>query len=320
MLPLPHSRRPRRFLFATAIVVMAAAATAPGCTEYPTGNSSPVCREGSDSVIVFQGPSGRCIPGSRIVAYRCDGAAPQIVIDGGSARERRYLGGAFATRAAQLPEDAQLLGVGAGAQAVTIPDQNVLYTVRGTENQKWLSIPDAGMVRPDGPQAFMIGDSILYGGQYAITAALPEWTLAYDAVNGRSSVSGVAIAEAQAAAGYDVVVVELGTNDQSETAFRDHARQILTSLKDLPLVLWQTVKGPVEVTAADEINAAIRELATSRGNTAVADWAGSIKDEELSYDGVHPSLGNEDAMARIVAPMLRQWWSAVTAEEAGCSG
>ena len=84
----------------------------------------------------------------------------------------------------------------------------------------------------------------------------------------------------------------------------------------MPLVLWQTVKGPVEVVQADEINAAIRELVSSRENTAVADWAGSVKDEELSYDGVHPALGHEDAMARIVAPMLRQWWSAVTSEEA----
>ena len=306
---------------AGAIVVMVASTIAPSCSEDdPLGNASPVCTQGSASVIIFQGPSGRCIPRARLVQYRCQGESPQIVLDAGSTRERRFLGGAFATRLPRLPEDAQVLGVGAGVQAVMVPDQDALYTVRGDETQKWLALPDRDRVLPGAPKAFMMGDSILYGGQSAIAAALPGWDIVFDASDGRSSISGIAIAEAQPTDDLDVVVVELGTNDLSVNPFRDHARAILASFEDVPLVLWQTVKGPVEVVQADGINAAIRELVSSRDNTAVADWAGSVKDEELSYDGVHPALDHQDAMAEIVTPMLRQWWSAVTTEEAPQDG
>jgi hypothetical protein len=78
------------------------------------------------------------------------------------------------------------------------------------------------------------------------------------------------------------------------------------------------VKGPPDVVDADEINQVIRELIAERGNTAIVDWAGGVKEEELGYDGVHPTSDHEDAMARLVAPMLRQWWSAATAAEPGC--
>ena len=51
-----------------------------------------------------------------------------------------------------------------GIQAVMVPDQDALYTVRGTETQKWLALPDADRVLPGAPRTFMVGDSILYGG------------------------------------------------------------------------------------------------------------------------------------------------------------
>ena len=89
-------------------------------------------------------------------------------------------------------------------------------------------------------------------------------------------------------------------------------------MKTTPLVLWQTVQGPVGVVQAEGVNAAIRELVGSRPTAAIADWAGLVGEEELSYDGVHPDLGHEDAMARVVAPMLTRWWNATTADEPGC--
>lgn len=281
-------------------------------------SSSPTCEAGSSTVIAFQGPSGRCLPRKRLVGFRCPGAPPQIVLDAGSSRERRYLGGPFATSVGRLPENAQVLGVGGGTQAVAVPDRDVLYSVRGSEVLRWLALPPASQVRPGGPEAFMIGDSLLFGGQFAITASLPDWTLAYDGANGRGTATGVSVAATQAIAGHDVVVVELGTNDQSVDAFRDNARMILGSLKSVPLVLWQTVKGPVGIVPADEINATIRQLAAVRPHVAIADWAAKVGEEELGPDGVHPLAGNEDALAGLIAPMLTQWWSAVTAEASGC--
>jgi lysophospholipase L1-like esterase len=296
-----------------AVVMMAA------CSEDPVATDSPTCREGTATVTIFQGPGGHCLPRDRIAGYRCRGVAPEIVIGTGRRDERRFLGGAFAARVPKLPENARVVGVGDGAQVIEVPDlPDRLYTVRGTEVQRWLWVPPAATVTPGGPDAFMIGDSLLYGGQYAIADALPGWQLGFDAENGRSSSSGVTIAQAQSVLDHDVVLVELGTNDQSATAFRANATEILAALKRVPLVLWQTVKGPPDVVDADEINQVIRELTGERGNTAIADWAGGVKEEELGEDGVHPTSDHEDAMARLVSPMLRQWWSAATATEAGC--
>ena len=65
-------------------------------------------------------------------------------------------------------------------------------------------------------------------------------------------------------------------------------------------------------------NTVIREQVAPRPTVAIADWAGSVPDEDLSSDGVHPAFEHEDAMARIVAPMLTRWWNATTADELGC--
>jgi hypothetical protein len=314
--PSPHSARS-----ATRIAAFLAVLTLLGtaCSQDPVVTDSPTCHQGTATLTIFQGPGGHCLPRERIAEYRCPGAAPEIVVGAGHRDERRFLGGAFAAHVPRLPPGAQVLGVGEGTQAIEVPGlPDRLYTVHGTEVQRWLWLPPASTVTPGGPDAFMIGDSLLYGGQYAIADALPEWQLGVDAENGRSSSSGVAVAQAQSGLDHDVVVLELGTNDQSPTAFRANATEILGALKRVPLVLWQTVKGPPEVVHADEINQVIRELLAERGNTAIVDWAGGVKEEELGYDGVHPTAEHEDAMAALVAPMLRQWWSAATAAEARC--
>ena len=135
---------------------------ATACETPGTASGSATCKQGTTRVTVFQGPSGHCLPRDRLVEYRCDGQAPEIVIDAGSARERRFLGGGFATRISHLPTGAQVLGVGDGTQAVVLPDADQwLFTVKGTEVQRWLALPPAETVTGGGPTAFMMGDSIL---------------------------------------------------------------------------------------------------------------------------------------------------------------
>ena len=164
----------------------------------------------------------------------------------------------------------------------------------------------------------MMGDSILDGGQYAIAAALPDWTLSVDALNGRGSVSGVSIAETQAGAGNDAVVVELGTNDQSPEAFREHAQQILSTLKATPLVLWQTVQGPVGVVQAEGVNAAIRELVGSRPTAAIADWAGLVEKRSCPTTACTPTSGTRTPWPGWWRRCSTRWWNATTADEPGC--
>jgi hypothetical protein len=296
----------RATLLAATILVFAVASC-----DAPVPKGSPVCRRGSSRVTVFQGPDGTCIARDRIVGFRCDGAAPLVAFDAGTAKERRFLGGAFAVQVPSLPEAAEVVGVGDGAELVTVGDEpRWLYTVRGSSIERWLSLPDEATLGST-PGAFMLGDSILDGGAADMALALPGWALEVDASNGRSSGEGASIAESRVTDDEVVAVVELGTNDRDPGAFRANARRILSALGDVPLVLWQTVDGPPDLVDADAINAEILVLAGHRSNVAIADWANDVSDEYL-FDGVHPDPEHQDAMARLVSPLIRTWWRSVT--------
>jgi hypothetical protein len=120
-------------------------------------------------------------------------------------------------------------------------------------------------------------------------------------------VVGVAIAASIAALSPppDVVVVELGTNDGDPVAFRANADAILTSLENIPLVLWQTTHGPMS--RIPEINLQILQAVLNFPNTAIADWDTFVPAADLSSDGVHPLAQHEDDMARLLVPMLQSW-------------
>ena len=71
----------------------------------------------------------------------------------GSEAERRFVGGGFAVPVPRLPEGAEVVGVGDGAQLVTVPDgPRWLYTVRGSAVWRWLALPPAGAIAADPPQ------------------------------------------------------------------------------------------------------------------------------------------------------------------------
>jgi hypothetical protein len=310
MAPLPRHIAPR----IVAVLASAALVAAASACEEPGAAGSPTCRQGSPRLTVYQGPDGRCIPRTRVVGYRCEGADPLVVLDAGTPDERRFLGGRFTVPVPALPAGAEVLGVGDGAQLVAVPDEpRRLYTVRGSSIGRWLAVPDAGKVAQP-PAAFMLGDSLLDGGAPGLLTALAEWTIQVDALNGRGAASGAAIAEARTTED-DVVLVELGTNDTSVEAFGASADRILQAFRAAPLVIWQNVEGPPDVVPADEINAEIERLAGRRPNVAIADWDDTVPEEYL-FDGVHPDPDHQDAMAELIAPMLMTWLQAVTATPA----
>ena len=311
------SRRPTRVHRAPAMrgggvfALVALLALASIACEAPVLSGSPVCRRGSPRITVYQGPDGECLPRDVVVGYRCEGVDPIVVFDAGSDAERRFVGGGFAVPVPRLPDGAEVVGVGDGAQLVTVPDgPRWLYTVRGPAVWRWLALPPGASLDADPPRAFMLGDSLLDGGAPALLAALPDWTIEVDALNGRGSASGAAIAEARLTED-QVVVVELGTNDRSVALFADNAKRILAAFRDAPLVLWQNVQGPPDVVPAEEINAAIEAAAGRRANVSIADWDSAVP-EEVLFDGVHPDGEHQDALAKLIAPMLVRWRSAAT--------
>jgi hypothetical protein len=295
------------------------------------------CPAPEPGVSFFRDPGGACLPSRVLREVRCDPAsAPVVVRWAGSGHERRYLGGDFAIAVRAVPTQADLVGrTPTGAEVYVdrgAPDW--LWTREGSTITRWLALPPAvpwspttaPVSTPTGPSgssaspstnpvpgldAWFIGDSITDGAAPFIVADLPGWTVHVDAVIGRPSVEGIVPAATAAAAVPPpaAVVVELGTNDQTSQTFRANATRILDSLKEVPVVLWQTVHGPM--TAVPSINAAIHDLAADYPNTALANWHGFVTKDMLTSDGVHPLSEHESAMADLVTPMLEAWRAAV---------
>jgi hypothetical protein len=249
-------------------------------------------------------------------SYRCAPRLdPIVVVDGTSTR--RYLGGRFAVRVSAVPEAAAYLGGGDGRWFYVEPGRHGrLFDVDGEITERWLELP----ARPESdPTAFVLGDSIALGSADAITSALAAWTTTIDAVVGRPSSSGVAIAETAAATDRTAVVVELGTNDHDAAAFAANARQILRELAPVPLVVWVMPRAPFDVTV--DVRRDITRLVARTPNGVLADWAAAVPDDALSSDGVHLLPENVGLFADFLARPLRAWRQAVAGSgAASCAG
>jgi hypothetical protein len=272
------------------------------------------------AVETLRGPEGACVPPAAAVAMRCDPTLdPIAVIEAGSGEGRRYLGGAFAVRAA-VPTDAAPIGLGpTGRYAETSAFPRALYLEGGSQPARWLSLALPSQVAAT-PSVLLVGDSILDGAGTAITEALPGWQISIDAVVGRSSSGGIAVVEGTTLAP-DVVVVELGTNDTDADAFRSNATRILATpaVAEADLVVWLTAHNPQTETAA--INHAIVELMGSVPHGTVADWDRFVPLEALNGDGVHLASGQEPVFATFVAGVLETWRAAVHGRGPGrCAG
>jgi hypothetical protein len=162
----------------------------------------------------------------------------------------------------------------------------------------------------------MIGDSILDGGREVLESRLADWNLTLDAEVGRSSSSGVALAEEAAVQGADVVVVELGTNDSSASAFRGSLIDTLNTLAGVPLVIWQTAQGPEDATNIPAVDATIREIGPTYPNVAIADWETFVPPDALQEDGIHPAEGSEHLEADLLVPMLSVWRATLSGDGA----
>jgi lysophospholipase L1-like esterase len=245
-----------------------------------------------------------CVPPERLLGYRCSPEEPLVIEVGGAHRAERFIGDSWATPMDALPTDAYPLGDGGDMQVFGVPgDAKTLYVARDDTVERWLRLPRLGASDP--PTAFVIGDSIADGAEPSILAALPGWSIGFDAVIGRGTNSALTAAAAQAVARPDVVVIELGTNDADPVGFRENGATILDTLKHVPLVVWQTAHGPLENISG--VNIHIHGLVSQYPNAVVAHWDSFVSDDELSSDGVHPAPGHEDLMANLIAPILTRW-------------
>ncbi len=281
---------------------------------------------------------GSCVSGDVLVLYRCAPAAVPVLrissVDGPAV----FLGGPFAVPVGALPAQVRFAGAAGGTEVliadplssptpapagspsleaspsvegdpVVEPERRVYVREEG-RTERWLRLEGRRALH-DPPIAWIIGDSIMDGGREGVEEALADWSLTLDAEVGRSSSSGVELAQAAVEQDADAVVIELGTNDVSSEVFRAHLVEILDTLAGVPLVIWQTARGPVDDLSIHEVNAAIREIAPTYPNVSIADWTAFVPDEALQTDGIHPDEGFEHLEAELLVPMLSEWRDAL---------
>ena len=249
---------------------------------------------------------GSCVSPSTLALYRCDPSQQPVAVADIGGDPRRFLGGTYAVRVDALPTDARIVGVTGAGRVSTTPDDRELYVEAGGQIERWLALPSNGSV--SSPTAFMIGDSILDGGQDAVVSELPGWNITVDALVGRSSSGGIAPAESMLKTP-SVAVVELGVNDVSPTSFAANAQRIIQAIQGADLVVWVTAHGPLPAT--DEIDRTIFADMGALRNGAVLDWDRLVPPDLLSSDGVHPTTGQEGLLARFLDPFLSTWREAV---------
>lgn len=305
-------RRPWKVVLAVACTAVSCSPASGAPQPAPAGSPPDVATAGcapSDglatprTIILFRNDG--CVPPDRLLGFRCTDADPIVIEVGAGSRDaERFVGDAWATPLDDLPLGAFPLGTGDDLQVYGVPhDHKTLYVAQGDTVERWLRLPRLGASDP--PTAFVIGDSIADGAAPSILEALPTWVVGFDTVIGRGTNSALSIADQQAAARPDVVVIELGTNDADPAAFRENAVSMLDALRHVPLVVWLTTHGPLENVPG--VNVHIHGLAERYPNMVVADWDTFVRDDELSSDGVHPAPGHEALMAQLIAPTLSRW-------------
>jgi len=264
-----------------------------------------VTEAGAAVVDTLRLSDGTCVPVQVAVVYRCDPSLdPVAVLDLGGDRHR-FLGGRFAIGVPVLPADARPLGISALGRIFELPDDpRWLFVESGGGFDRWTALPPLGAVGA-APTAQLIGDSILDGASDALTARLPEWSLAIDAEIGRSTSGGATVAESLAPLVADLVVIELGVNDVDADATAGYADRIVTTATSADGLLWVSAHGPNPET--DAVNEAIAAAIGRAPHAAGADWDAEVPPEALSSDGVHLLDGSGAAFVDFLAPIMEAW-------------
>lgn len=294
---------------------------------------------GAAEVVLFE-DRGSCLPGDMMVLFRCSPSDDPVLRLSTGRGALWFLGGRFAVPVAALPATVRFAGSSGGVDVLIAdpPDptpepsptsdppataeptdrsEPLIYVRRDGVTERWLRL-ERGRKVHDPPVAWLIGDSILHGGREQVASSLVGWNLTLDAEVGRSSSAGVELAQQAAAEDADVVLVELGTNDPALEEFRSHLIATLAILRDVPLVLWQTVRVPDGSSTSAAVNQAIREVVPDQANAAIADWEAFVPDEAVRVDGIHPDPGFEGLEAELLAPLLTAWHDAIVG--AGATG
>ncbi len=162
----------------------------------------------------------------------------------------------------------------------------------------------------EGNRVLMIGDSILaataerYTGEMCDRLVPMGWAVEVDAQTGSPIEFGHTVLDRRLDAGWDAVVILLGTNyNGNAPAFADALGDMLDELEPLPVLLL-TVSEYEERQA--EVNYVIRTLARQHDNVRVLEWSERTADDDslLRGDGIHPSDEGRQELVSMISQAL----------------
>jgi hypothetical protein len=158
-----------------------------------------------------------------------------------------------------------------------------------------------------GAAVLYVGDSLGVGTSPYLRSALDGERLDVDAEIGRPSAPGVNILQGLIGPQYDVVVFDLGTNDDPAApgalaADLARARQIAG---DRCLVVATLNRPPLNGVPVDGLNKAVESFAARDPNVSLVDWhAAAAADPGLLTDGIHPDADGYSLRARLFADAI----------------
>ncbi len=141
-----------------------------------------------------------------------------------------------------------------------------------------------------GASVLYVGDSLGVGTAPYLRSQLGGAGLEADAEIGRPSGVGVDVLGSLIAAEHDVVVFDLGTND--DPAAPDQLASDLAAAREIAgdrcLVVATLNRPPLNGVSVDGLNRAVTSFAARDPNVSVVDWhAAAAADPELLIDGIH---------------------------------
>ena len=169
-----------------------------------------------------------------------------------------------------------------------------------------LFAPAPAAAQSVGP-VLVVGDSLEVGTEPYLRQELPGTDLTVDALKGRPSSEGVEVLRAAIRPEHEVVVFDLGTNDDPANpsglaASLDAAREIAG---DRCLVVATINRPPLAGVSDAGLNGVVRRFAASTG-AQVADWrAAAAEPGVLGTDGVHGTADGYAVRGALVADAIR---------------
>ena len=233
-------------------------------------------RGGGSRRRAVRGETARVCAGDVMVLYRCSPTAVPVLRISSVAGPALFLGGPFAVPVSTLPAQVRFAGHARGGTEVLIADpippspspsssvsespsagrkcrrgaepepEPLVYVREGGVTERWLRLEGSPRACKSLRSCGSSGTRSWTGVAMTSRRRSPIGASRIDAEVGRSSSTGVALAQAAVEQDADAVVVELGTNDSSADAFRDTPRRDARHPESVPFVIWQTARGPEE--------------------------------------------------------------------------